>query len=294
MKIIRAADEQAAQQKVMLEGLISKIQQAQQGSTDPATIVATVLKNTAGVELAKFVTQDPDMLELKDRAQLLSAHDDPVLITGPSGTGKEIIAKALHGSRIPAKFLALNCAGMPEQLIESELFGHVAGAFTGAQREHLGLFRQAHGGTLFLDELGEAPMALQAKLLRVLQAHNGRYKIRPVGGVDTYEVNVRIVAATCRDLDALMSSGQFREDLYGRLMSFELRTKGLSARPLDVPLILRHLGLTDLNDHTEIYSDYWQNSIKRFNVRALQAYVRRQKVYAAYERRTDGTTDSAS
>jgi len=160
-----------------------------------------------------------------------------VLIHGPTGAGKDLIATALHHrSHVLGKFVVLNCSAVVETLFESELFGHVRGAFTGADRDKTGLFELANGGTLFLDEIGDMPLATQAKLLRAIQ----NQEILPVGSLNSRKVNVRIVAATHRDLRAAIASGTFREDLYYRLSMVELTVPPLKDRPEDIPLLARH------------------------------------------------------
>lgn len=164
--------------------------------------------------------------------------DAPVLITGESGVGKELVAHAIHqhGGNPDTPFVPVNCAGIPESLLESELFGHVAGAFTGAKSPRRGLFQEAAGGVLFLDEIGELPLPMQAKLLRVLQTG----KIRPVGGDQEQPVKVRIVAATNRDLHLEVQERRFREDLYYRLETFVLRVPPLRERENDLELLAAH------------------------------------------------------
>ncbi len=169
----------------------------------------------------------------------ISPTDSTVLITGESGTGKELVARAIHARslRTRREFVAVNCGAIPETLIESEFFGHVRGAFTGAIADRPGLFRQANGGTIFLDEIGELPPTLQVRLLRVLQDR----QIVPVGGTTAIAVDIRVIAATNRDLEKLVAAGQFREDLYYRLNVLRVETPSLRERPEDIPVLLLHL-----------------------------------------------------
>ncbi len=179
--------------------------------------------------------QIADLLEL---AKSVADSNVTVYISGATGTGKEIIAKAIHeaSSRRDNPFIAVNCGAIPEQLLESELFGHEKGAFTGANTRHEGLFQAANGGTLFLDEIGDMPLSLQVKLLRVLQD----LEVRPVGSVKTFPVDVRIISATHQDLNKAVKVGEFREDLYYRLKVVPLHMPSLADRCDDVPVLAEH------------------------------------------------------
>lgn len=178
------------------------------------------------------------MLSLFEQIRIIARSQGPVLITGESGVGKELVARALHAEseRADAVFLAVNCAGIPAELLESEFFGHVAGAFTGARAARKGLLSEASGGTLLLDEIGEMPVHLQAKLLRALQEG----KVRPVGAEHEEPVDVRIIAATNRDLLTLTRSGDFREDLFYRLETFTIHVPALREREDDWELLAAH------------------------------------------------------
>ena len=180
----------------------------------------------------------PAMREVYKAIGRVAAQNVPVLITGESGTGKELVARAIyqHGPRAKAPFLALNCAAIPENLLESELFGHEKGAFTGADRRRIGKFEQCNGGTLFLDEIGDMPLALQAKMLRLLQEQS----FERVGGNETIRTDVRLIAATHRDLKAWSAEGKFRPDLYYRLSVFTIHLPPLRERGDDLPMLVRH------------------------------------------------------
>ena len=185
-----------------------------------------------------IVATSEAMIELLEMTERAAAFKSTVLVTGESGTGKEVLARSIHAQspRRNDAFVAVNCGAIPETLLESELFGHAKGAFTGADRARRGLFREAHGGTLFLDEIGELPTSLQVKLLRVLQEE----EVRPIGETKTRAVDVRLMAATARDLALEVREGRFREDLFYRLDVVRLELPPLRERPKDVPLLLDH------------------------------------------------------
>jgi two-component system response regulator GlrR len=211
---------------------------------DKDELMATVskaLKVSGSVDVeegwaAEIITRNQGMKEVLQQAKMVAATDARVLITGESGTGKELLAKAIHNAspRHDKPFTAINCSAMAENLLESELFGHEKGAFTGATRTHKGLFQAAEGGTLLLDEIGDMPMRLQVKLLRVLQEN----QVRPVGSTEAIAVDVRVVSATHRDLQELMREGKFREDLFYRLNVVNIKLPALDARREDIPLLV--------------------------------------------------------
>lgn len=205
--------------------------------------VRKAIKVSGSVEVeedwaAEIITRNQAMKEILNQAKMVAATDARVLINGESGTGKELLARAIHNAspRHAQPFVAINCSAMAENLLESELFGHEKGAFTGATRSHKGLFQAAEGGTLLLDEIGDMPMRLQVKLLRVLQEH----QVRPVGSTDAIDVDVRVISATHRDLQELMGQGRFREDLYYRLNVVNIKIPTLDQRREDIPLLVAH------------------------------------------------------
>ncbi|MDC8757879.1 sigma 54-interacting transcriptional regulator [Janthinobacterium fluminis] len=212
---------------------------------------------------AGLISRSAQMAELLAEAKLVAASDASILIRGASGTGKELLARALHNAspRAKAPFIAVNCGAIPEQLLESELFGHVKGAFTGAVASREGLFQAADGGTLFLDEIGDMPLPLQVKLLRVLQER----AVRQVGANDVKPVDVRLLSATHRDLDAAMQQGQFREDLYYRLNVVTLSLPTLAERREDIALLAKHF--------LQLLAAKYQKRLNGFAPEALTALV---------------------
>ncbi|HEX3235783.1 MAG TPA: sigma-54 dependent transcriptional regulator [Gemmatimonadales bacterium] len=199
-----------------------------------------VLRTSLGAGAASdlVVCESHTMRDLLELASRVARHGTTVLITGESGTGKEVVARAIHrmGSRAERSFTAINCAAIPEHLLESELFGHVRGAFTGSTADRAGLFELAHEGTLLLDEIGDLPLDLQAKLLRVLEDS----EIRRVGGREARKVDVRVIAATAKPLEEAVQRGEFRADLFYRLNVVRLHLPPLRERPEDVPALVTH------------------------------------------------------
>ena len=208
-----------------------------------------------------IVTRSPLMLRLLEQAQMVAQSDVSVLINGQSGTGKEILAQAIHNAspRHAKPFVAINCGALPEQLLESELFGHARGAFTGAVSNREGLFQAAEGGTLFLDEIGDMPAPLQVKLLRVLQER----KVRPLGSNRDLDINVRIISATHRDLTKAMARGEFREDLFYRLNVVNLKIPTLAERTEDIPLLANYLLRQAADRHKPFVRAFSTDAMKR-------------------------------
>ena len=255
--------------------VIDKLRAA--GLHESADNLLAQLKSNTDKVLDTFITDYKDMIEMKAEIKKIAPVNDSVLILGETGTGKEILAKALHGDR-RGKFIPVNCAGLPDTLIESELFGYVKGAFTGANEARAGLMLDATDGTLFLDEIGDLPIHVQGKVLRAIQER----RVRAVGGTVEKTITCRIVAATHRDLLAMtkMNPPQFRQDLYHRLNYFIIRPSPLRNRREDIPAIVRYLDKENripniarfcapLQAHPEMLEG---------NVRSLEQYVRRYYV----------------
>jgi two-component system response regulator GlrR len=222
---------------------------------------------------SEIITRSPAMEACLQQARMVARTETRVLITGESGTGKELMARAIHRAsfRSDGPFVAINCSAMAENLLESELFGHQKGAFTGAHKAHTGLFQAAEGGTLLLDEIGDMPARLQVKLLRVLQEQ----QVRPVGSTEAVMVNARVISATNQNLNDMMIGGTFREDLYYRLNVVNIRLPALRERREDVPLLVEHfLKLTaeETGDQRKVYSpeavellvaNHWPGNIRQ-------------------------------
>jgi two-component system response regulator PilR (NtrC family) len=248
---------------------------------------AALRERVAGrVRMAELLGRSKPMQQVFELISKIASARTSVLITGESGTGKELVARALHteGSRAGEAFVAVNCGAIPDELMESELFGHQKGSFTGAIADRTGLVREAHGGTLFLDEIGELSLGLQVKLLRVLQEK----KVKPVGGTGELEVDVRVVAATNRELEAEVARGAFRQDLYYRLNVIELRLPPLRHRREDVPMLVDHFLRRFARDQHKALSALTPAAMKRLeeydfpgNVRELENIIERAVALAS-------------
>jgi two-component system, NtrC family, response regulator HydG len=216
------------------------------------------------LEFHGIVGKSAAMLDVLDLAKKVARHYTNVLITGPTGAGKELVARALHQLSPAAqeRFAVCNCSAMVDTLLESQLFGHVRGSFTGANETRQGLFEYANKGTVFLDEIGETSLAMQAKLLRVIQNR----EIQRVGSPEVKQIEVRLIAATNRDLRAEVLAGRFREDLFYRLSTVEIRVPGLRERPEDIPILVQHF----TKKYSEAYSKPFQGLTRRAQIVLLQ------------------------
>ncbi|MGC1174351.1 sigma 54-interacting transcriptional regulator [Polaromonas sp.] len=250
------------------KGLLDKIAQALALSA-PAPVVQA---GQAPVWQSGFISRSSRIAETLAEARMVARSDASVMLRGESGTGKELLAQAIHQAspRAAHPFIAVNCGAIPEALLESELFGHVKGAFTDASANHKGLFQAAEGGTLLLDEIGDMPLALQVKLLRVLQER----VVRPLGSSQSIPVNVRILSATHRDLDAAMAEGQFRSDLYYRLNVVTLTLPPLSERREDIALLANHFLVKLAEKYGKRLSGFAPEALKALSTAAWPGNVR--------------------
>jgi two-component system response regulator GlrR len=250
------------------KGLLDKIAQALALSAP----VSPAKRGSPEAWQNQIISRSSRMAEALAEARMVAQSDASVLLRGESGTGKELLAQAIHqaGARASKPFIAVNCGAIPEALLESELFGHVKGAFTDAVANHKGLFQAADGGTLLLDEIGDMPPALQVKLLRVLQER----VVRPLGSSQSIPVDVRIISATHRDLDAAMAEGQFRADLYYRLNVVTLTLPPLSERREDIPLLANHFLLKLAAKYDKRLSGFAPEALKALTTAAWPGNVR--------------------
>jgi DNA-binding NtrC family response regulator len=223
---------------VSSERMIVSVQNALKMSTLTKEVTRLKKKESGTAGFEDLIGYDGGLSDIVGISKKAASSDIPTLLTGETGVGKEVFARAIHGesNRAGAPFIAVNCGAIPENLVESTLFGHEKGAFTGAIQKAAGKFREAEGGTIFLDEVGDLPLDAQVKLLRVLQ----QKEVEPVGAGRAVPVNVRIISATHRNLEDSVRSGEFREDLYFRLNVFKIELPALRARPIDIPALAHH------------------------------------------------------
>jgi DNA-binding NtrC family response regulator len=256
---------------------------AKKSSAQGVIHAQTVLELNAAARLPELIGDSERMVEVSRRIRLVAKRKTTVLIQGPTGTGKEVVARALHrlSSRADRPFVALNCAAIPEALLEAELFGHARGAFTGAVQRRTGRIEAANGGTLFLDEIGEMPLALQSKLLRFLESG----ELQRVGENETVRVDVRIVAATHQPLARRAQEGSFRADLFYRLSVFRIQTPALAEHLEDLPALAEHFLEASAGD--EVRKQLDKDAFRRLaghswpgNVRELQHVLERATILA--------------
>jgi transcriptional regulator with PAS, ATPase and Fis domain len=238
-------------------------------------------KTACDIWLDKYITTYPTELQMKERVRKLSYVLHPVLIHGETGTGKELIARALHGDKPEDKFVPINCAAMPDNLMESILFGHMKGAFTGAEKTKTGLLEQAEGGTIFMDEIGELQMPLQAKLLRAIQEK----MIRPIGADSERRISCRFIFATHQNLEDRIEKELFRSDLYYRISTFIIRPQPLSKRSKDILPIVEEIDTEAMIHQSKLrgvsierFCALITNDMLHGNVRSLQQIVQRYLV----------------
>ena len=272
-----------------LRGLAERACRERVLSRENAQLRRTLRANASAQQL---LGQSPPMRQLRALIERVAGAASSVLISGETGTGKELVALAIHadGPRADKPFVAVNCAALPEQLLESELFGHARGAFTGAMQSRRGLFVEADEGTMFLDEIGDLPLALQGKLLRVLQSG----EVRPVGSEQSRRVDVRCVAATHKDLAALVGKGLFREDLFFRLDVLRVAVPALRERGEDIPMLVEHFLRKSLDGASRSVLAGFEPEALDFltacdwpgNVRQLENLVERLVVTASAPRAT--------
>ncbi len=264
--------------------LIPIINRALESSKQLSSMISLGEQTDPSSERETLIGRSPKMQEVFKAIGRVAPLDVPVLILGESGTGKEMIARGVYqfSKRVNSRFLAINCAAIPEQLLESELFGHEKGAFTGADRRRCGKFEQCDGGTLFLDEIGDMPLTMQSKMLRVLQSQ----EFERVGGNETIRTNVRIIAATHQNLEQMIAEGKFRQDLYYRLAVCTIHSPPLRERKQDIPLLVNYflnryrgelhkevIGLAeDVIDQLEEY--HWPGNVRELQSAIKQAMVR--------------------
>ncbi|MGB6625672.1 MAG: sigma-54 dependent transcriptional regulator, partial [Candidatus Acidiferrales bacterium] len=240
--------------------LVRALDELAEVSTRRSQVRALDEQLLSNLEFEGIVGRSPAMLEMLDMARKVAKHFTNVLVSGPTGSGKELVARALHRmSPVAAqRFAVCNCSAMVDTLLESQLFGHMRGSFTGATETRPGLFEYADGGTVFLDEVGETSLAMQAKLLRVIQNR----EIQRVGSPEVKKVDVRIIAATNRDLRNEVLKGRFREDLFYRLNSLEIKVPGLSERREDIPILVRYF----LKKYSEAYGKTFGGLTRRAQI----------------------------